>query len=66
MPMKNLRLDNILLHELWILGADGLRHKLTESELELLINEKVSLTALNFSCASVAWTFYWVHGHTNT
>ena len=64
--MKNLRLNNVLLHELWVLGADVLRHDFTESELELFIYEEVCLAALDFSCATVFWTFYWIHGHANT
>ena len=55
-PVENLRLDYVFLHEVFILRSNLLCHNLTEPQLELLINEEVCLTTLNLSSAAVFGT----------
>ena len=51
--MKDLRLDYVFLHQVFILRSNPLRHDLTKPQLELLVNEVVCLTTLDLSSATV-------------
>ena len=65
-PVEHLRFNNILLHELWILRADLLRHNIAKSQLKLLIDEKVRLSFLNFPSAAIFGTLDRINCHANT
>ena len=57
--MEDLRLDYVLLHQIFILRSNSLRHDLTKPQLELLINEEVCLAALDLSGAAIFGALDW-------
>ena len=59
MPVEDLRLYYVFLHEVFILRPNPLRHNFTEPQLELLVNEVVCLAALNLSSATIFWALDW-------
>ena len=63
MPMEHLWFNNVFLHEFWVLSTNLLRNDFTQSELELFINEEVSMAFLNLPRTPIFRTHNGINWH---